>query len=62
VSVKTFVSQFLIVFFIAFIIMILVTYFWSLVFHGSGIVDWRISFIFAFLFGVLLASLKSRKG
>ncbi len=35
-----------------------VTFLWSLIAHGSGIIDWEISFVLAMVMSIVLASRK----
>ncbi len=38
-----------------------VTFLWSLIAHGSGIIDWEISFVLAVVMSVVLASRKMQE-
>ena len=38
-----------------------VTFLWSLIAHGSGIIDWEISVLMAFVMGIVLASRKMQE-
>ena len=52
------------VFVITLVVTILVTYFWNLIFHSTGAIDWETSFRFAIIFGIILPwieILKNRK-
>jgi hypothetical protein len=61
---KQFVKEFLITAAIASIATIAVTYLYNLIIHGVGLVDWRTTFRFAILFGLVLTwirNLRSKK-
>jgi hypothetical protein len=55
------ISGFIPVFAIALLVCIVITFLWSLVFHGVAIIDWETSFRFAILFGIILPIIDSRK-
>jgi hypothetical protein len=38
-----------------------VTFLWSLIAHGSGVIDWEISFVLAAVMASVLASRKSQE-
>jgi hypothetical protein len=38
-----------------------VTFLWSLIAHGSGVIDWEISFVLAVVMASVLASRKSQE-
>ena len=42
------------VFVIVLVVSIIVTYLWNLVVHGSGLVDWEVSLLFALSLGIAL--------
>ena len=58
---KKIVIGFIPVFATALLVCIVVTFLWSLVFHGVAIIDWETSFRFAILFGIILPVIDSRK-
>lgn len=39
----------------------IVTFLWSLIAHGSGVIDWEISFVLAVVMATVLASRKSQE-
>lgn len=51
-----FVSSFLLVL----VVVSIVTYLWSLIFHAAGAVDWETAFRLAIIFGIVLPWSKSR--
>ncbi len=51
-----FVSTFLIVF----VVTLIVTYLWGLIFHATGAVDWETSFRMAIIFGILFPWIDAR--
>jgi hypothetical protein len=52
---------FITVFSITLLVTIVVTFLWSLVFHGVAIIDWETSFRFAILLGIILPIIDSRR-
>ena len=58
---KKIIIAFIPIFAIALLICIVITFLWSLVFHGVAIIDWETSFRFAILFGIILPIIDSRK-
>lgn len=38
-----------------------VTFFWSLIAHGSGVINWEISFLLATVLSIVLASRKMQE-
>lgn len=50
--------MFLFTFIVTLIATAVITYFWNLIFHGYGLVEWETSFRSAILFGILFALLK----
>ena len=55
------VTGFILVFAITLLVSIVVTFIWSLVFHGAAIIDWETSFRFAIILGIILTIIDSRK-
>jgi hypothetical protein len=53
-NVTSYIGRFAIIFIIAFITTGLVTFFYSLIVHGAGAVDWESSFRFGIILGVVL--------
>ena len=58
---KKIVIGFIPVFATALLVCIVVTFLWSLVFHGVAIIDWETSFRVAIVFGNILTVIDSRK-
>jgi len=58
---KKIAIEFIKVFAITLLVCVGVTFFWSLVFHGVGIVDWETSFRFATLLGIIIPIIDLRK-
>lgn len=54
-SVKNFITSFLLVFCISFIVSVVVSYLYSLIAHGTGSIDWALSFRNGIIFGIILA-------
>jgi len=63
---KAFLRDFSIIFVITFIISLIVTYLYSLIAHGTGLIDWATAFRLAVTFGVLFPTIsimeKRQKG
>ena len=60
-SIKKFLTDFAITFVVALVVIVVVTFLWSLIFHGAGAVDWETSFRFAIIFGVVLPLVQARE-
>jgi len=57
-KVKTFLSNFSIIFVITLIVSLIVTYLYNLIAHGTVLIDWATAFSFAVIFGVLFPTMK----
>ena len=55
---KTVFWDFLANFSLTIVVGAVVTFLWSLIAHGSGIIDWEISFVLAMVMSIVLASRK----
>jgi len=53
--------EFATVFAVTLVTVTFVTFFWNLIGHGEGAVDWETSFRFATIFGIILTWVKSRE-
>ena len=53
-SIKKLAIEFITVFTITLFVPVLVTLLWNLIQHGESTINWGISFMFAFLFSILL--------
>lgn len=51
---KKLVIEFVVVFTITLVVPVLVTLLWNIIGHGESTINWGISFLFAFLFSILL--------
>ena len=60
-SIKKLVIEFITVFAIALVTVVLVTFLWNLIGHGVSTIDWETSFRFAIMFGIILTWAKSRE-
>jgi hypothetical protein len=58
---KHLVIEFVVVFTITLVVPALVTFLWNLIRHGDSTTNWGISFMFAFLFSILLTWRKWQK-
>lgn len=59
-KVKEAFIQFIFTFVITFVVTAAVTFLWSLIFHGTGVVDWETSFRFAIIFGVVFGIINKK--
>jgi hypothetical protein len=46
--------RFITTFGVTFVVTVMVTFLWSLIRHGAGVIDWETSFRMAFILGVAL--------
>ena len=53
-----FFRDFVIIFAIVFIVSTIVSYFYSLIAHGAGSVDWEASIRFAIIFGIIFPAIR----
>lgn len=53
--------EFVTVFAVALVTTAMVTFLWSLIGHGAGVIDWETSFRLVLIFGVILTWVKSRE-
>jgi hypothetical protein len=60
-NIKKLGTDFAITFVLTLAVSILVTYLYSLVVHGSGVVDWEASFRLAIIFGIVIPWLHQRE-
>jgi hypothetical protein len=57
---KKYASEFTFTFVITFIVSIIVTFSYSLIVHGQGVINWEITFDLAILVGILMPVLEHR--
>ncbi len=50
------------IFVLALIVTVITTYLYSFIVHGTGIIDWEKSFLFAITLGVVLTWIETKKG
>lgn len=60
-NIKEVLLDFGIIFVVSMIVTAIVTFLYSLIVHGTGIIDWETSFNFAIIFGIVLTWTRSRK-
>ncbi|MBI5943321.1 MAG: hypothetical protein HY864_03035 [Chloroflexi bacterium] len=60
-NIKKLVIEFVTVFAVTLVTVMLVAFLWNLIGHGESIIDWETSFRFAVIFGVILTWGKSRE-
>jgi hypothetical protein len=51
---KQFFTEFVVYFFFMFVVNLIVTYLWNLIFKGAGAIDWPRSIVFPVIWAVLL--------
>lgn len=57
-KILSFLRDFAIIFVLVFIISMIVSYFYGLIAHGVSSVDWELSIRNAFIFGILLPTIR----
>jgi hypothetical protein len=60
-NLKKLLVDFVTTFALFLVVTVVVTFLYSLIVHGAGIVDWETSFRFAIIFGVTLPLIKARE-
>jgi hypothetical protein len=60
-NIKKLVVEFGIVFAVALVITVVVTFLWDIIGHGESTIDWETSFRFAIIFGINLTWANSRE-
>ena len=60
-TIRKLAFEFALVFVVTLLIVIIVTFLWNLIGHGTKIIDWETSFRFAIIFGILLTWVNNRK-
>ena len=53
-KIKGFLIGFVATFAVTLVVAAIVTYLWSLIFHGAGAIDWETSFLLAIILGIIL--------
>ncbi|MCK4699859.1 MAG: hypothetical protein KAT38_05980 [Bacteroidales bacterium] len=53
-----FLRDFAITFAIVLVVSVIVSYFYSLIAHGAGSIDWETSFRFAVIFGIVFPAIR----
>ena len=60
-NIKKLVVEFGTVFAVVLVIAAIVTFLWNIIGHGASSMDWKTSFRFAIIFGIILTWVKSRE-
>jgi len=60
-NIKKYAINFTIIFTIALVVNIIVSFLYSLIVHGSGVIDWETSFRFAIVLGIVLPWIRQRE-
>ena len=53
-SIKQYATDFIIMFAVVMVVNLIVTYLYTLIFHGLGVIDWETAFQFAITLGFIL--------
>ncbi len=53
-NIKRYAIDFVVVFAIVLVVNLIVTFLYSLIFHGLGVIDWETAFHFAITLGIIL--------
>jgi len=61
-KIKKLLIDFITTFAVVLVVSAIVSFLYSLIVHGSGVVDWDTSFRLAIIFGIALPLIKSREG
>jgi hypothetical protein len=57
---KKWIWDFIVIFALVFILTAIVSFLYSMIFHGHGVVDWESSFRFGIIFGIVIPWVKLR--
>lgn len=60
-DIKKLLIIFIGIFVLALVVLVITTYLYSLIVHGTGIIDWETSFLFAITLGVVLTWIETKK-
>jgi hypothetical protein len=60
-NIKKLLVDFVTVFAVSLIVMVIVTLLWNLIGHGASTIDWETSFRFAIVFGILFSWIETRR-
>ncbi|MCK4640879.1 MAG: hypothetical protein KAU06_06050 [Candidatus Marinimicrobia bacterium] len=61
INIKKIVTNFVTVFALTLVVAAITTFLYSLIVHGAGTIDWKISFRFAIIFGIILTWIAVRE-
>ncbi len=53
-NIQKLLAGFVTAFIVTLVVSAIVTYLWSLIFHGVAVIDWETSFLFAMMLGIIL--------
>jgi hypothetical protein len=60
-NMRKYAVDFAITFTVVLLVTVIVTFLYSLIVHGSGVIDWETSFRFAIIFGIILPWMHQRE-
>ena len=60
-NIKRFASDFVIIFAAALLVNLIVTYLYSLIVHGAGVIDWETAFRTAIILSIVLSWIQQRE-
>jgi hypothetical protein len=59
-NIKRFASDFVVIFAAALLVNVIVTYLYSLIVHGAGVIDWETAFRTAIILSIVLSWIQQR--
>jgi hypothetical protein len=60
-NIKKSLVDFVTVFAVSLIVLVIVTLLWNLIFHGASTIDWETSLRFAIVFGIIFPWIETRR-
>ena len=60
-NIKRFASDFVVIFAAALLVNVIVTYLYSLIVHGAGVIDWETAFRTAIILSIVLSWIQQRE-
>jgi len=61
-NIKKLLIMFVSIFVLTLVVSAITTYLYSLIAHGTGVIDWETSFRFAIIFGIMLTLMEGPRG
>lgn len=60
-TIRQYVTDFIVMFAVVMVVNLIVTYLYSLIVHGSGVIDWETAFQFAISLAIILPWLRKHE-